>query len=142
MKRSDDTSDDEYLIGIYYLHIRDELGLIEYQNGIELPDSVSLLMEVIQSVDEFTREAAIWPDALRGDRCCRPYGFDDACSVKFGHLGVAGEFVGCRGEHSLEHRAEKWIRFSARTMLLFKEKASGWSQKCKSTFGSDAVVKI
>lgn len=48
-------------MGIYYFHIRDEFGLIEDQDGIELPDRVALLMEVIQSADEFAREAAIRP---------------------------------------------------------------------------------
>ncbi|KLK94660.1 hypothetical protein AA309_02445 [Microvirga vignae] len=48
-------------MGIYYFHIRDDLGLIEDQDGIELPDSIALLMEVIQSADEFAREAAIRP---------------------------------------------------------------------------------
>ncbi len=46
-----------------------------------------------------------------------------------------------QAEPHTEHRTEKWIRFSARTMLLFKKKASDLSQKCKSTFGSDAVAR-
>jgi hypothetical protein len=45
-------------MGIYYFHIRDEFGLIEDQDGIELPDAVALLMEVIQCADEFAREGS------------------------------------------------------------------------------------
>ncbi|PVE24912.1 hypothetical protein DC522_08305 [Microvirga sp. KLBC 81] len=48
-------------MGIYYFHIRDEFGLIEDQDGIELPDRVALLMEVIQSADEFARETTVQP---------------------------------------------------------------------------------
>jgi len=48
-------------MGLYYFHIRDEFGLIEDQDGIELSDSVALLLEVIQSADEFTREVADRP---------------------------------------------------------------------------------
>jgi hypothetical protein len=46
------------------------------------------------------------------------------------------------------HASEKWIRFSlrgppgpSRPMPLFKEKASDSPQKCKSTFGSDALER-
>lgn len=45
-------------MGIYYFHIRDEFGLIEDHDGIELPDGTALLLEVIQSADEFVSEAA------------------------------------------------------------------------------------
>lgn len=45
-------------MGVYYFHIRDEFGLIEDQDGIDLPDAVALLMEVIQSADEFAQEGS------------------------------------------------------------------------------------
>ena len=48
-------------MGLYYFHIRDEFGLIEDQDGIELSDNVALLMEVIQSADEFAEEASSQP---------------------------------------------------------------------------------
>ena len=38
-----------------------------------------------------------------------------------------------------EHRAEKWSRFSAPNDALIQNEASDGSQKCKSTFGSDAL---
>jgi hypothetical protein len=44
-------------------------------------------------------------------------------------------------DRRLEHRAEKWTRFfRAQRCSHFMEKASDGSQKCKSTFGSDALV--
>jgi hypothetical protein len=42
----------------------------------------------------------------------------------------------------LEHRAEKWTRFSAPTMLSFKKKASDSIPKVESTFRSDALAPI
>ncbi len=46
------------------------------------------------------------------------------------------------GDH-LEHRAEKWIRFSAHQRCSHhKRKHRMGSQKCKSTFGSDALVIV
>jgi hypothetical protein len=42
---------------IYYFHIRDDLGVVEDLDGIELPSQRALLMEAILSADEFAREA-------------------------------------------------------------------------------------
>ncbi len=44
-------------MGLYYFHVRDDLGLVEDPDGIELPDMASLLAEVIRSADELSREA-------------------------------------------------------------------------------------
>jgi hypothetical protein len=41
----------------YYFHMRDEHGLIEDTDGIELPSLHALLTEVYRSADEFLREA-------------------------------------------------------------------------------------
>jgi hypothetical protein len=41
---------------------------------------------------------------------------------------------------ALEHRAKNWIRFFARNDALTQEEASDQPQKCKSTFGSDALA--
>jgi hypothetical protein len=43
---------------IYYFHIRDDVGVVEDPDGIELPNRTALLMEAIRSADEFVREAA------------------------------------------------------------------------------------
>lgn len=51
-------------MGIYYFHIRDELGLIEDSDGIDLPDDVAVLMEAIESADEFLRET-VAPHQMR-----------------------------------------------------------------------------
>jgi hypothetical protein len=43
---------------IYYFHIRDDIGVVEDLDGIELPSRTALLMEAIRSADEFAREVA------------------------------------------------------------------------------------
>ncbi len=45
-------------MGIYYFNIRDELGLIEDTDGMELPDRTALLLEVMRSADEFLQDTA------------------------------------------------------------------------------------
>ena len=47
-------------MGIYYFHIRDDLGLVEDTDGIELPDVVALLAEVIRSVNELSCEGTTY----------------------------------------------------------------------------------
>jgi hypothetical protein len=42
----------------YFFNIRDELGLIEDEDGIELSDEVALWLEAIRSVDEFVRDTS------------------------------------------------------------------------------------
>jgi hypothetical protein len=46
------------LMEIYYFHIRDDFGVVEDPDGIELPDRTALLLEVIRSADEFASEGA------------------------------------------------------------------------------------
>jgi hypothetical protein len=48
------------LMGIYYFHIRDDFGVVEDPDGIELPDRIALLLEVIRSGDEFASEGAAY----------------------------------------------------------------------------------
>jgi hypothetical protein len=43
-------------VGTYYFHIRDDVGLVEDPDGIELPDVPALLAEVIRSANELSRE--------------------------------------------------------------------------------------
>jgi len=45
-------------MGIYFFNVRDEVGLIEDEDGIELPDDLALWLEAIRSVDEFVRDAS------------------------------------------------------------------------------------
>jgi hypothetical protein len=45
----------------YYFHIRDDAGLVEDLDGIELPSPTALLMEAVRSADEFAREAVPQP---------------------------------------------------------------------------------
>jgi hypothetical protein len=45
-------------VGIYYFHIRDELGIVEDSDGIEPPDVAALLSEVILSTNELSLEAS------------------------------------------------------------------------------------
>ena len=45
-------------MGTYFFNIRDELGLIEDEDGIELSDEVALWLEAIRSVDEFVRDTS------------------------------------------------------------------------------------
>ncbi|MBM6583660.1 hypothetical protein ILT44_26010 [Microvirga sp. BT689] len=42
----------------YFFNIRDEVGLIEDEDGIELSDEVALWLEAIRSVDEFVRDTS------------------------------------------------------------------------------------
>ena len=42
----------------YFFNIRDEWGLIEDEDGIELSDEVALWLEAIRSVDEFVRDTS------------------------------------------------------------------------------------
>src|SRR5919112_4864133 len=46
------------LMNIYYFHIRDDHGIIEDADGIELPNLRALLEEVFRSMDEFLQDAA------------------------------------------------------------------------------------
>jgi hypothetical protein len=48
-------------VGIYYFHIRDERGLVEDPDGIELLDMDALLREVIRSANELARDATAHP---------------------------------------------------------------------------------
>jgi hypothetical protein len=48
-------------MGTYFFNIRDDAGLIEDEDGIELSDEVALWLEAIRSVDEFVRDAAPFP---------------------------------------------------------------------------------
>ncbi len=45
-------------MGIYYFHIRDDFGVVEDTDGIELADMAALLAEVVRSTIELSREAA------------------------------------------------------------------------------------
>jgi hypothetical protein len=45
----------------YFFNIRDDVGLIEDEDGIELSDEVALWLEAIRSVDEFVRDASTFP---------------------------------------------------------------------------------
>ena len=45
-------------MSIYYFHIRDDFGVVEDADGIELPDMAALLMEVIRSAHELSRDGA------------------------------------------------------------------------------------
>lgn len=45
-------------MGIYYFHIRDDFGVVEDSDGIELADMAALLAEVVRSANELSREAA------------------------------------------------------------------------------------
>jgi hypothetical protein len=46
-------------VSIYYFHIRDDFGVVEDTDGIELPDMAALLMEVIRSAHELSRDGAV-----------------------------------------------------------------------------------
>ncbi len=45
-------------MGTYYFHIRDNFGVVEDMDGVELPDMAALLAEVIRSVNELSREGS------------------------------------------------------------------------------------
>jgi hypothetical protein len=49
---------------LYYFHIRDELGVIEDLDGIELPTLRALIREAIRSADEFLNETTL-PHKMR-----------------------------------------------------------------------------
>ena len=42
----------------YYFHIRDNFGVVEDTDGVELPDMAALLAEVIRSWKELSREGS------------------------------------------------------------------------------------
>jgi len=43
-------------VGTYYFHIRDDFGVVEDTDGVELQDIAALLAEVIRSVSELSRD--------------------------------------------------------------------------------------
>ena len=45
-------------MGLYFFHIRDDLGVVEDSDGIELPDLAALLMEVFRSANELAQAAS------------------------------------------------------------------------------------
>jgi hypothetical protein len=45
-------------VGTYYFHIRDNFGVVEDTDGVELPDMAALLAEVIRSVNELSRDGS------------------------------------------------------------------------------------
>ncbi len=45
-------------MGIYYFHIRDNFGVVEDTDGVELPDMAALLAEVIRSVNELSQDVS------------------------------------------------------------------------------------
>ena len=45
-------------MSIYYFHIRDDFGVVEDTDGIDLPDLTAVLMEVIRSAHELSSEGA------------------------------------------------------------------------------------
>jgi len=45
-------------VGLYFFHIRDDFGVVADPDGIELPDLAALLMEVLRSANELSREAS------------------------------------------------------------------------------------
>ena len=47
-------------MGTYYFHIRDNLGVVEDMDGVELPDMAALLAEVIRSVNELSRDISTY----------------------------------------------------------------------------------
>jgi hypothetical protein len=46
-------------VSIYYFHIRDDFGVVEDTDGIELPDLAALIMEVIRSAHELSLEGVV-----------------------------------------------------------------------------------
>ena len=48
-------------MGIYYFHIRDNFGVVEDTDGVELPDMAALLAEVLRSVNELSRDVSPHP---------------------------------------------------------------------------------
>ncbi len=45
----------------YYFHIRDNFGVVEDTDGVELPDMAALLAEVLRSVNELSRDVSPHP---------------------------------------------------------------------------------
>ncbi len=45
-------------LGIYRFHVRDALGLVEDNDGTELPDLYAALAEALRSAHEFLAEAS------------------------------------------------------------------------------------
>ena len=48
-------------VELYFFHIRDDSGVVEDPDGIELPDMAALLAEVIRRFSELSREASTHP---------------------------------------------------------------------------------
>ena len=48
-------------MGIYYFRIRDNFGLVEDTDGVDLPDMAAVLAEVIRSVNELSRDVSPHP---------------------------------------------------------------------------------
>jgi hypothetical protein len=48
-------------VSIYYFHIRDDFGVVEDTDGIELPGMAALIMEVVRSGYELSRDGAAHP---------------------------------------------------------------------------------
>jgi translation elongation factor EF-Tu-like GTPase len=46
-------------VSIFYFHTRDAFGVVEDADGVEFPDMTTLLMEVIRSSYELSREGAV-----------------------------------------------------------------------------------
>ena len=45
----------------YYFHIRDNFGVVEDTDGVELPSMAALLAEVLRSVNELSRDVSPHP---------------------------------------------------------------------------------
>ena len=45
-------------MGLYFFNVRDAVGLIEDEDGVELADDLALWLEAIRSVDEFVRDTS------------------------------------------------------------------------------------
>jgi hypothetical protein len=50
-------------MGIFQFNIRDEHGIVVDEEGMELPDILSVVREALQSVREFSAEAPV-PDGM------------------------------------------------------------------------------
>jgi uncharacterized protein DUF6894 len=48
-------------VGLYFFHIRDDFGVVEDSDGIELPGLAALLMEVLRSANELSQAASTHP---------------------------------------------------------------------------------
>ncbi len=51
-------------MAVYQFHIRDQLGLILDEDGIELPDALAAAREAIQSASEFFADASAPTDMV------------------------------------------------------------------------------